>query len=719
MPNPSTQPTLYALLIGVNEYPDERRVNNLAGCINDVALVRSYLGQPHVMDQFGTNRVKIVELTNPVNDGTGGKDGRGATKDNIVAAIKEHLGQAQTGDTTLLFFAGHGIREFTDIIAFQEEEIDENIGGLVCTDFRFGGSPGPYILCDKELRYLIRQLAENEDGSPRAHVVTVFDCCHSGENTRSVLSGDLPPTSRQVQRYALDTPRPVEEYIFFQDPQVKSLMQENRPLRDILPLGEHIMLAACREVELAWEGGGKRNGAFTLALVDVLEKHQGNISYHDLQSRILNCMRFNIREGESLDRRQTPQFYIRSDNPAGRYNAFLTNKPTELTRDCNVVYNESDQEWRIDIGAFHGLPIDPKKTPTAVAVYPINTPSEKVKAKVSRTFPTYALIEFEEPFRHDETVAYRGIVEGLTVPPLKVFIGGVQQRVELAEKELTDRLKKVHTQLFELTGQEQSADYVLYAENDFYQIRLPFETRPLLKKVPFGTAGRAATTFDTLFENLHQMARWTFLRDLEYIPKAHLNAPAAKDHRMYPVELQVFEYDKESGTEKQIFPTGSKLTIQLTKESPESLLRFELVNHAREDLNVSLIYMPFNFGFSVEEGSRIMKEPQMLLGPGMKLDTLSFIKMENGKGYIPLVIEDYAKQFNLIGEENYLKLVVSKTPFDLSTFHLDPLPTADEEDTRSTRGFEMSKEEPELPEIDWEIRTFELFISNPDYVPES
>ena len=292
----NTLPDLYALFVGINKYPSLPADNQLEGCVNDVELVRGLLGESFMQAKFGN-----IHIHKPILDAE-------ATKSNIVGAFRSHLRKAEKGDFALFFFSGHGIREKTSIEAFQEEEVDTNIGGIICTDFRGPGKKDPddTVLCDKEFRYLIRELAEDENGNPKANVIALFDCCHSGSNTRSVTTEKIPAKARQVMRQALPE-RKWDGFIFHDNPAIQKMVKQDKLLDEILPQGQHIMLAACLEVELAWEAGtSQSNGAFTQALTEVVKQHQGNITYHDLYTRILNRLRFYYQKGSYHDQRQTP-----------------------------------------------------------------------------------------------------------------------------------------------------------------------------------------------------------------------------------------------------------------------------------------------------------------------------------------------------------------------------------------------------------------------------
>src|ERR1041384_30238 len=118
---------VYALLVGINDYPSE--VGKLAGCLNDVDHVRSYLS-----DNFAKSDLAIEVL----------KDGD-ATRDNIIRQFRSHLGQAREGDVALFQYCGHGAR-WASARAFKEFYADGKDEGLVCIDSR---RPGGFDLADK------------------------------------------------------------------------------------------------------------------------------------------------------------------------------------------------------------------------------------------------------------------------------------------------------------------------------------------------------------------------------------------------------------------------------------------------------------------------------------------------------------------------------------------------------------------------------------------
>ena len=162
----SNKPKLYALLVGINDYNENillagKKVKfpELYGCVSDANKVRKYLKT----ESYFETSIKLLEDHN-------------ATKAEIVRQFDDHLGKAGKDDTVLFYFSGHGTQEFADKSIFKSET-DNRLESIACY---FSKSDDDFLLADKELRWLIYKLSQKE-----SHIVTIFDCCHSGDNTRN------------------------------------------------------------------------------------------------------------------------------------------------------------------------------------------------------------------------------------------------------------------------------------------------------------------------------------------------------------------------------------------------------------------------------------------------------------------------------------------------------------------------------------------------------
>src|SRR5690349_8204947 len=95
-PGASRGSSLWALLIGIDEYRDEYVAKyNLRGCVNDVEAMRIFL-----VNQLGVPHDHIRVLTN-----------QGATRTAILRAFQEFLidnPAIAPGDQIVFHFSGHG-----------------------------------------------------------------------------------------------------------------------------------------------------------------------------------------------------------------------------------------------------------------------------------------------------------------------------------------------------------------------------------------------------------------------------------------------------------------------------------------------------------------------------------------------------------------------------------------------------------------------------------
>ncbi len=713
-------PTLYALLIGINKYEFLPPMRWLQYCHRDVALVQSYLQEPFVKSEFADMKIEVI------TEKKDGNEGRVmATKDVVVERIQSHLGQAQPGDTALLYFSGHGVRESTSIATFQEEELDGNIGGLVMHNFgdKTLSNPGQTVLADKEIRYLIKRLTDKGTADQPVHVVVIFDCCHSGESTRSVLSEELPSRSRQVDRGPVRA-RGLEEFFFCDNPQIKQKIESNLPLQQVLPEGDHVMLAACREVELAWEGAGG-NGAFTRGLIDVLRKHQGQISYHELHQRLVNRLRMVKLDADSNDYRQTPQLYLNTSRLSDRYRQFLTYDQDEAPTYGSLEFNVDEQAWRFGVGALHGLPIAPA-LPTVVQIYPVGRPEDRRAAEVKEVFLSHSMLDLFG-FEPDPAQSYRGEWQGVALPQLRIAVVGDQDEVDVATAVLAKRLAETPAPRISLVDVQDDPDYELRAAQGKLQIVEPGS--PALARVaPSQYVGQGAALEDAVhvqYEYLNHMAKWTMMRDLEH-KGAFLPKEAAYEHPAYPVELRVYEYDPQTQQERILSTKKQSIVLELTPAQPIRHIRFELVNRSPQELFVSLVYMPHTFGFLTRGNIQLMHKAQLGLGPmtdpgseageGHVQSSRYGKPMPNGRQYMAFRSGAYVVKDNWPGMQDYLKLLVSEIPFEMESLHLDMLPRPDTVPV-STRNFLAFEVEEEVAVPQWELQTWSLYITNPHFQP--
>ncbi|MBP9078481.1 MAG: caspase family protein, partial [Haliscomenobacter sp.] len=253
MPN---SPKLYALLAAVDAY--RYPVRPLNGCVNDIMRFKQYLETA----ESRNFQLQIEVLTNEK-----------ATKGNIVKRFEDHLAKAGPEDIALFYYAGHGAQEKADPAIWRFEP-DGKLEGLVCYDSIPSTGQNFNLLVDKELRFMIHRLAHGTPQKPRKdapHVVMIFDCCHSGDNTRNVYIAKesravrerkfkpMPAQAGQPRMGAILPPRKWDQFLFAKDIKLADL--KSKPLPEVMPEGRHVQLAACQSDESAYESGG--SGVFS------------------------------------------------------------------------------------------------------------------------------------------------------------------------------------------------------------------------------------------------------------------------------------------------------------------------------------------------------------------------------------------------------------------------------------------------------------------------
>ena len=356
--------TVYALLIGIDDY---RAAAPLHGAVNDAVAAAAYL-----RSRVPPGELSAVEL----------HDGK-ATRAAVVDALRDHLGQARSGDTALLWFAGHGSlgrlpRELWPL------EPDGRLQTLVCADSRDGDVPD---LFDKELSVLLDRVA-----TAGAHVAAVMDCCHAAGTLRG-----LPAASGGVRgvRAALAVAEPA------------LLIPELRHDWSALPDRSRLVgLTACRSDQVAAElrdRSAEVHGVFSSALLGALNQLGPGATYREL----LAAARCTVEDRVPA---QAPQLVGEglADQPflGGRLRAPAS----------GITMRHVGGRWEIDAGACHGVP-PPAAGPARVAVA-----TGTVRAARVVTVLTERSIVEPDGWTPDPGRQYQVVFTGLPQPPLTLSV---------------------------------------------------------------------------------------------------------------------------------------------------------------------------------------------------------------------------------------------------------------------------------------------------------
>lgn len=337
----SDRPTLHALLVGIDAYPQPpdsagTAVPSLRGCVRDVERLRDHLALA------GVPASRIATLT-----ATAATDSQPPTRQALIDALLALLVRAEPGEQVLIHYSGHGTRLKT---AFG----DDKRGGathdeaLVPWD---APSSSAALLRDVELAFLLKRFVEKE-----VFVTLVLDCCHSGgavmrgegdERLARSLDGAVRPLGDGLaSREEL-----IEAWRWWWEPPV----DPDAP-RDFVPNWEtgdsgwlpvprgYALLAACTHDQLAHEidpGDGGRTGLLTHSLLQVLEAAPATLTYKQLYQRL--CSAFT-----ASGKTQTPQ--VEGEIEREMFGGAL--RPTAWA--LRVVARQGT-ELELDGGVAHGL----------------------------------------------------------------------------------------------------------------------------------------------------------------------------------------------------------------------------------------------------------------------------------------------------------------------------------------------------------------------------
>ncbi|KAJ7137993.1 peptidase C14, caspase domain-containing protein [Mycena epipterygia] len=253
---------VYAFIIGINEY-QSNRIRNLEGCENDAQTIKSFL-----TDRFHLPESQIVFLLNA-----------DATRNAILENFQTHLidnSSIEKDDAIIIYFAGHGSR-----VKAPESwsSMDGKIETLVPYDERTKTLDGEDIhgIPDRTINMLLSRLAREKGNN----ITVIFDCCHSGGATRDNES--IYPV-RSVSTF-----EPLPENLDRTLQVALSGHVDWSPESYKCDMNSHVLLAACREQEKAYEAisdAGKPYGFFTDSLVKQLCEKPNRVTYAELVGRL-------------------------------------------------------------------------------------------------------------------------------------------------------------------------------------------------------------------------------------------------------------------------------------------------------------------------------------------------------------------------------------------------------------------------------------------------
>lgn len=678
----ATKPTLYALLVGVDAY--QYPVRPLSGCVNDMLKFKKYL-EDNESNRF---HLQIDVLLNEK-----------AVKAQIVKRFEQHLGQAGSGDVALFYYSGHGAQEKADPTLWRFEP-DGMLEGLVCFDSIPASIPNYNLLCDKELRYLIHRVAHGSSKKPKPappHVLTIFDCCHAGGNTRNAFIfkesravrerrfKPMAPRQGEARMGSVLPARPWNQFIFSKEINVEDL--KTKPLSEVLPEGRHIQLAACQSDESAYESGG--SGVFSRNLIDVLQRSEGSITYFDLKNRLRYFIKNQFQ--------QSPQIEGGGGSVYAEdvYKGFLDHTPVSRPLYGNVVYNPK-LGWVMDLGAMHGI----SAQADGIRV-------TEVGKEVGYTASIRSITQAETLLGFDPAVEaqlsrdkalYRGYVDGFRSAPIRIFVQSDGD--EQAARALQDALKSTEDNL-SIAMKEREADYRVSLKAGRYVIMHPgTPDRPLV----YPEAGFTQDALRETVHNLRHIAQWEYVKCLQN----------EGQNRLSPDAVSVLIYRAlQDGTSKLLDIKQDEVHAEFEAGSFGGRpyggnVRIQVVNRSKFPVYASLLYLSNTFEVFGD----------LLPGKVVKLEPMS----SNGNAWVfdggnaGLLYERAVEVFNHPESVSYFKLIFSQQEFSIDALEQNALRDPAELLERN-RGWDKGiTRPPKNADSDaWGTRLIALRIPNPRF----
>jgi hypothetical protein len=617
--------TLYLLSVGINAYKATLALGNVAafpaleGCKLDAEDLIAFFKKD--------NQLKVVELL--LCD-------EKATKTGISDAILTHLGQAGPDDLALFYFSGHGTVEKADTHIWTASS-SGRLEGIVC--YCDDLNPGKVILADKELRYLFTQLYEKT----QAHIVTIFDCCHAGDNLRAKAPGQSWVSKKIEPEF---NTRDWSDFLFSNHYQPADF--KNKGIDQVMPPGRYIQLAACESDETGKEApiAGRKRAVFTYYLLKALEQCGLVVSYIDLINRVRNQIQASYS--------QTPVYDVPNQHTDMAQLGFLGRPVGELLRECRLDYTHKTGKYVIDRGYFHHVLKDVTLVSTQIGMV-------KYYGRVSSVGPNSA----EVAFTLDALLA----LPKSSMPATLHHLG--QRAIRLKTHQIGAALEQFDPVMQRL-GQSDVASCIIWDEKPesaeyllvmhaygVYLSKIGDENRPLFKPILWDLPN----ALEVLAGYIRQMAQWHFSLQLTNMGKDLLVLPPSL------IQIDVFQVIQGQEIPLPIGASGILPQMEKLDGSWQCTLRVRIKNTGNEKLQVAMLYFTRRFGC----------DPFVLLGPGKSV----LIEAKEEKwlcaeddGLLEFSLEEDLLSFNWPENVDYLKCVFATDPFDTNMFELTELPSA-------------------------------------------
>ncbi len=661
-----TKRSIHAVLAGINDYAAP--VTPLRGCIKDVGVWEEYLKK-----QKPDFEVNLVVLKNAE-----------VTKSALSDALRESLTKSKKGDVVFFFYSGHGTREAADPV-FSELEQDKALESLVCFDsIKYKGSDVEYhLLCDKELHYLIS--AHSKEG---VHILTIFDCCHSGGITRNMFLSEKDGVTIErryvpADRMSFVAPKRRWEKFLFADT-VSHAKVEAQGWLAAVPQKRHITISACQNDESAFEQNGR--GIFTENMLEVLKRSGGALSYYDLQSR--------VRLFTQNQFRQTPEVYAVRGHEDDLLRTFLDKAIVHKDFGCTCYYKK-DVGWVIDLGAIHGLsaysgPIE------------IIEGNDRHTVSIDQVLSHYTRLKIPKDIGKQlkEAQAYGASVKSHFSGNTAFYLDpkGDDKGVLLKLSKQADAFISENKSPFTVTESLANAGYVIRIDERKIRICINDDGRRPVTEVALSDVDELKKTL----QYMRHIAQWEYIRTL-----CNPDFVAGRD---YPVEFKIYRIPDDN-SRKELSLKGD--TLEFDYETDEAGLssgkiKVQITNKSTVKYYCAILYLSNEF----------QVYGNMLDGKVIGLNPNESAWIHNGD-VIDLDLEQHVVDFNYAHSIFYLKLLANPEPFQVDVLEQSALPAPVKSirrghDEATSKGVK-TREDKAVKKVQWFTRTLCFKGRNPQF----
>ncbi|PTM13608.1 MAG: hypothetical protein DA408_06375 [Bacteroidetes bacterium] len=645
---------IYALVVAIDNYPIPH--HRLNGCVNDAQSLTNYL-----QSNYPKEELVLKTLFNEQ-----------ATKANVIAAFK-HYKPAKKKDTCFLYYSGHGSQAPAPA-EFKEIDPDGQVETIVCYDSRLEGG---FDLMDKELSYLIWEATHKNN----PHFAAVFDCCHSGTNTRDVrVTARMAETARNMPA--------LRDFHGEANYQKKTVGGQTQA---IPPRGRHVQLAAARSSETAKELkiGTQTRGAFTYNLIALLEQYNGQITY----SELINHLRVKV---SNYVEKQTPQIDASESQDKNLY--FMGQIPKGRPKTYTVNYDSKSKKWVINAGAMHNLPPDRAKD---IALR-VKVGSKMIPASVTKVDIVQSELAGLDAL--DKEKSYLAVLDKIPVQLLHLAYAPDSDKEGLAL--IDEAIKDNPSPYFDLTADAKKADYWIRAIDNTYQLTFPGEDMPVFRRL-HGYNEDNAKIFIT---DTQSVAHWHHVRNISN-PRTTLKASE------YDIELLRVDQPGAWEADDNCAATAVDIKQEVVfnydydpeKEGHKKWLRpafrMKVKNTGRRDLYFSVVNLQADYMIQ----NKFL--PQQLLKTGEEAWLLD--RTDDGSTYkcIPLKVDDAFLAHGVNEVSEYIKVFVSTLELSTDDFNQEALELDNPAKTDTSRAGRDSADYP--PQHDWTVEEITLKVVRP------